>query len=102
MSGQLQKLNIGGTEYETLIPERRKRITRSEDPKMLRAFIPGVITEVLVSAGQSVKQGAPLLAIEAMKMETASRAAQTGVINHVHVKPGDVLPKDHLLVEIEP
>lgn len=53
------------------------------------APLAGTVFKVLVSQGQSVKQGDNLLILEAMKMETAVSATGDGVIASISVKPGD-------------
>jgi pyruvate carboxylase len=63
------------------------------------APMPGVVSGVSVSAGQSVKAGDVLLSIEAMKMETALHAERDGTIAEILVKAGDQIDaKDLLLV----
>jgi len=66
----------------------------------LGAPMPGMVVTVAAKAGQKVLRGAPLLSIEAMKMETMLSADRDGVIGAVHVKPGDVIAAKDLLVEI--
>ena len=53
------------------------------------APITGLVTQVSVAGGDRVLLGAPLLAIEAMKMEHIVRAPIDGVIEEVVVAPGD-------------
>jgi 3-methylcrotonyl-CoA carboxylase alpha subunit len=55
----------------------------------LIAPMPGRIIAVHVKAGQKVERNAPLIVLEAMKMEHALKAAQAGVIEHVGVKTGE-------------
>jgi len=64
----------------------------------LGAPMPGVISTVAVSAGQSVKAGDVLLSIEAMKMETALHAEKDGTIAEVLVKAGDQIDAKDLLI----
>jgi pyruvate carboxylase len=64
----------------------------------LGAPMPGVISAVAVSAGQSVKSGDVLLSIEAMKMETALHAEKDGTIAEVLVRTGDPIDAKDLLV----
>ncbi|HHW64400.1 MAG TPA: hypothetical protein GX403_10730, partial [Rhodocyclaceae bacterium] len=49
--------------------------------------------------GQKLAKGAPLLSIEAMKMETAMTADADVVVKAVHVRPGDVIAVKDLLIE---
>lgn len=65
------------------------------------AIMPGKIIRVMVEPGQKVKEGAPVCVLEAMKMENELHAHQSGTVRAVHVKPGDDVEKDQVLVEIE-
>jgi pyruvate carboxylase len=62
------------------------------------APMPGVVSQVAVSAGQQVSAGDVLLSIEAMKMETALHADRDGVIAEVLVRTGDQIDAKDLLV----
>ena len=64
----------------------------------LGAPMPGVISTVAVSAGQTVKSGDVLLSIEAMKMETALHADRDGTISEVLVQIGDQIDAKDLLI----
>lgn len=65
------------------------------------AIMPGTIIRVMVEVGQQVERGEPVCALEAMKMENELCARQDGTVQTVHVKPGDDVEKDQVLVEIE-
>jgi len=67
----------------------------------LEAPMPGVVTRVLVSAGQAVKQGQPLVAIEAMKMEHVLRAPRDGRVRAVAARQGEMVNGGAALVELE-
>jgi len=62
------------------------------------APMPGVVSTLAVSAGQTVKAGDVLLSIEAMKMETALHAERDGTIAEVLVRAGDQIDAKDLLV----
>ncbi|MEW5985330.1 MAG: biotin/lipoyl-containing protein [Chloroflexota bacterium] len=66
----------------------------------VKAPIPGQITRVLVSVGQAVAAGEPLLVLEAMKMENEIRASRAGVVAAVHVSAGRGVARNELLTEI--
>lgn len=51
--------------------------------------MPGKIFKVLVGVGDEVKQGEPLLILEAMKMEHAIKAPHDGVVKSIHFKEGE-------------
>jgi pyruvate carboxylase subunit B len=60
--------------------------------------MPGNIVDVLVSEGDDVEAGQPVLITEAMKMETEITAPVSGKVTAIYVRKGDsVTPKDTLL-----
>ncbi|QEU09717.1 pyruvate carboxylase [Paracoccus yeei] len=64
------------------------------------APMPGVVASVAVAQGQKVNPGDLLLTIEAMKMETGLHADREGVVQALHVRPGEQIDAKDLLVEI--
>jgi pyruvate carboxylase subunit B len=64
--------------------------------------MPGTIVDVLVTAGQKVKAGDPVLVIEAMKMENEIQAPVGGTVIGVFVAKGDAVTPDESLLEIQP
>jgi acetyl-CoA carboxylase biotin carboxyl carrier protein len=65
------------------------------------APMPGNIIEILVKAGDEVKEDDELLILEAMKMENPICAPSDGVVKEVRVKEKDVVEVDQLLVVLE-
>lgn len=63
--------------------------------------MPGNIVDVLVSEGDQVQAGDPVLIIEAMKMETEVKATIAGTVASVAIKKGDRVVPGEVLVEIE-
>jgi len=60
--------------------------------------MPGNIVDVLVSEGDSVEAGQPVLITEAMKMETEITAPVSGNVETIYVQKGDsVNPKETLI-----
>ena len=70
------------------------------NPAHVGAPMPGSVVTVAVKVGQKVAKGAPLVSIEAMKMETVLSADRDAVVKAVHVKPGDVVSAKDLLLEL--
>jgi acetyl/propionyl-CoA carboxylase alpha subunit/acetyl-CoA carboxylase carboxyltransferase component len=67
----------------------------------VRAPIQGTIVTVYVAAGQTVVRGAPLLVLEAMKMEHVIDSPAGGIVRSVSVAPGDTIHEGHPLVAID-
>ena len=67
----------------------------------VKSSMPGVVKELRVAAGDTVAAGAPLLILEAMKMENEIRAPVAGHVVAVHVAAGAAVEKGAPLVDIE-
>ncbi|XP_071439509.1 methylcrotonoyl-CoA carboxylase subunit alpha, mitochondrial-like [Hetaerina americana] len=65
------------------------------------APMPGVVEKVLVSDGDVVKAGDPLLIMIAMKMEHVIRAHADGNVKKVLYKVGDNVKKNAVLVQFQ-
>lgn len=63
--------------------------------------MPGLITSIVVEAGESVEVGQPLCVMEAMKMENILKSERRGVVQTIQAKPGDVLAVDDVIMEFE-
>ncbi|WP_022835553.1 acetyl-CoA carboxylase biotin carboxyl carrier protein subunit [Salisaeta longa] len=66
----------------------------------VRAPMPGLVLDLLVSEGDTVATDDGLLVLEAMKMENELHAPADGVVEAIHVAPGDAVDKNALLLEI--
>jgi len=67
----------------------------------LTAPMPGSVVDVLVSAGQKVGKGQPLMIIEAMKMEHTIAAPVAGVVAEVLFGRGDQVREGEQLIQFE-
>ena len=66
----------------------------------VKAPLPGVVTKVLVSAGQTVKKGDNVLVLEAMKMENNITAECDGSVTGICVAAGDSVMEGTVLLTI--
>lgn len=82
------------TSPETSDPIDSKRFT-----EYLKAPMPGLVADVLVSDGEKVIDGQPLLILKAMKMENILRAPHDATIRQVKVVNGQRIGKDELLIQ---
>jgi biotin carboxyl carrier protein len=78
--------------------EKHKEISKIE---VVSAPMPGKIVELLVEPNSRVKEGEPILILEAMKMQNEIITQVSGKIQKIYVKAGDSVAKDEVLMEIE-
>ncbi|WP_137919292.1 pyruvate carboxylase [Hydrogenophaga sp. 2FB] len=78
------------------------RLVDEENPHHVGSPMPGSVARIAVRLGQRVAKGDVLATIEAMKMESLVCAEHDGVVAHVLVQPGDVVPAKGLLFEMGP
>jgi len=67
----------------------------------IRAPMPGLVLQVSVTESQEVKEGDPILILEAMKMENSITLHHDAKIKKIHVKSGQSVEKGQVLVELE-
>lgn len=99
----LAQLEIGNALYNTRLTSKFKNRKNWERPneRVVTAVIPGTIQKIMVEVGDRVEAGKPMLILEAMKMRNEVLAPVEGVIRTINVKEGDLVPKAHLLVELD-
>ncbi|MDM8164645.1 pyruvate carboxylase [Roseovarius sp.] len=90
------------------VPNRMVKSQTTQRPKAeagnanhVGAPMPGVVASVSVQVGQKVKDGDPLLTIEAMKMETGIYAEHDATVKAIHVQPGSQIDAKDLMIELE-
>ncbi|HUP07734.1 MAG TPA: acetyl/propionyl/methylcrotonyl-CoA carboxylase subunit alpha [Caldimonas sp.] len=69
--------------------------------RFLLSPMPGLLVEVAVKPGQTVRAGERLAVIEAMKMENILVATQDRVVARVAAEEGETLAVDQVIVEFE-
>lgn len=113
-------LEVNGTPYSVLMKEEVKT---SKTPTLVRgaakrnlepikpnpsssktkivAPIPGVILSIAVKEGDVIKEDDLLFVLEAMKMENHITAEKAGKVSAVHIKIGQQVLQDEVLIELE-
>lgn len=65
----------------------------------IKAPMPGMVLNILVTEGQEVKKGDPLIVLEAMKMENILKSPTDGVIKKIAIRKGIAVEKNQLLIQ---
>ena len=69
--------------------------------RYLLSPMPGLVLQIHASVGEEVKNGQPLVVVEAMKMENVLRAERDGRIKAIACSIGDSLATDQVILEFE-
>jgi biotin carboxyl carrier protein len=99
INGQLVSISIENELERRARPNRNKVAAAAS---AITAPMPGRIVKVNVRPGDIVAVGAPLLGIEAMKMENELSSPSAGRVAKIHVQVGATVEADQELVVIEP
>jgi 3-methylcrotonyl-CoA carboxylase alpha subunit len=78
------------------------QVAGSAEQGSLLTPLPGTVVAVHVAAGQQVARGAPLITVEAMKMEHTLTAPYDGVVSRVAFGLADRVQAGAVLVELAP
>ena len=89
--------------YKTRLTTKylQRKPWQEPNPDHIISYIPGTIVSIFVSEGQVVNEGEVVLMLEAMKMQNRIAMPFEGKIKKIHVKEGDKIPKNFVMVEIE-
>ncbi len=85
--------------FDLLLEKMGMNNTASSKVNNVKAPMPGLIIDLKIKTGDTVKQGDALLILEAMKMENILKSPGEGIVKTVKVKKGDSVEKGQILVE---
>lgn len=108
-SGKTYQVKVNGRLYEPeiksetdLLLERLGLNTKTKKTvKELKAPMPGLVLDIRVEVGQKVKEGDPLIVLEAMKMENILKAPAEATVKAIAVQKGAAIDKNTLLISFE-
>ena len=67
----------------------------------LKSPMPGRVVSIAVNVGDEIEVGAPLLTLEAMKMENVLKSEGVGIVKSIETAPNDVVDKGAVLITFE-
>jgi biotin carboxyl carrier protein len=96
-------LTMWERDYKTLFTKKFLNRKKYEVPnhKMALSYIPGLIQRLIIKEGQKVVKGEPMLILESMKMLNIVLVPIDGKVKKIHVKVGEKVAKNYLMVEFE-
>ncbi|UJP66818.1 acetyl-CoA carboxylase biotin carboxyl carrier protein subunit [Mongoliitalea daihaiensis] len=85
--------------FDRLLEKLGINMNQSSAAKDIKAPMPGLIFDLKVAEGDTVKKGDPVLILEAMKMENILKSPGDGVIKKIKIKKGDSVEKNQILIQ---
>jgi biotin carboxyl carrier protein len=104
---KLVRLKVNGRAYEIKLKDRFDDLllslgmesSENTKNKDVKAPMPGMVLNILVGEGELVEKDAPLVILEAMKMENVIKSPAAGSIKRIGVKKGVAVEKNTILIE---
>jgi acetyl/propionyl-CoA carboxylase alpha subunit len=108
-SGSGWSVTLRGRRIPVSVRTWRERVMAAADtaarahagPVEVKATLPGLVVAIGVGPGDEVEAGAPLLTIEAMKMQNEVRAPRAGRVIEVVVSSGQTVATGASLLRLE-
>jgi biotin carboxyl carrier protein len=100
-------VTVAGHLYEVALEDERERAAHQAERERgagggdVESVMPGVVVRLLVSEGEEVEEGRPLLILEAMKMQNEIAAPSAGRITRIHVSEGQAVAAGAKLVTLQ-
>jgi oxaloacetate decarboxylase alpha subunit len=103
------KVSVNGTQYDVVVGPGNSDINQiiaatpaatQAEGTAIKSPLAGSVIESLVSVGQKINEGDPVMIIEAMKMETEVRSQCSGLVQSISVNKGDALQAEQTLMMV--
>lgn len=101
IDGSQISFSFDGEIYFAEIAEKGAHGRARHRDQSTSAPMPGLVLKILVALGAVVVKGAPLIILEAMKMEHQIHAPYTGTVRAINCHEGELVQPGVDLVEIE-
>ena len=99
-------ISINGNKYQLAVKDKFDELLKSlglddmasKKINEIKAPMPGMVIEIKVNEGDTVKKGDAILVLEAMKMENNIKSPTDGIVKKIHVKKGMAVEKNQVLI----
>jgi len=85
--------------FDVLLEQMGMNSSAAGKVNNIKAPMPGLIVDLKVKEGDSVKAGDALIILEAMKMENSIKAPGDAVVKTIRVKKGQSVEKNQVMIE---
>lgn len=89
------------SEFDLLLKELGISSGGTKKLKEIKAPMPGLVLNVLVSEGQEVAEGDVIVILEAMKMENVIKSSTGARVKSIRVNKGDTIDKGEVMVTFD-
>ena len=96
------EVEVLGIRHELEVVDPRRKALRMADAardNAVKTQMPGRVIRLLVSEGDEVVEGQPVVVLEAMKMENELKSPCTGTVSRVCASEGDQVQARSVLIE---
>jgi biotin carboxyl carrier protein len=102
------RLRINGNVYDIaiqgpidqLLQKMGLNFTKNNKVESIKAPMPGLVLKILVTEGQQIAKGDPVLILEAMKMENVFKAPAAATVKAIKATEGKAVEKGEVLIEL--
>ena len=102
------QIRVNGEPYSvSVLDEQIQKLIKASPEKFhkkelaIKAVMPGLVIDVTVKEGDSVKSGDSLLVVEAMKMQNEVKTPKDGIVKKILVQKGKTINSGDGLIIIE-
>ena len=98
----LVSFHVDGSCYQTRLTRkiRARKPWKPASDREITTQIPGLVVQVIVRPGQTVRRGQGVVVLEAMKMRNEVQSPHDGVVGRLLVQQGQTVAKGAVLIEL--
>jgi acetyl/propionyl-CoA carboxylase alpha subunit len=107
-AGKTLLVSTGGDEFEIELRDELEIRSVAADSlhghagvEEIKAPMPGAVVALEVEEGDEVSAGAPVVIVEAMKMQNEVSALSGGKVREIRVRPGEIVDSQQVLVVLD-